>query len=139
MPRVSIPNLPEAPDSPGKPVHGEYTVSVSKYEETVSNRTGRPGLTLFLNLVDGPDLDNHQPASSFPFEIRHTLWYPQGKDPKKTVDTLGSFIKQACQCFGVYFDSEGFDSDDFIGQQGQVEIGPQENNPKFSEVYRFIY
>lgn len=138
MPRVSVPNLDSMPDAPGKPVAGEYTVQVDSYEETVSKRTGRGGLRLNIMLVDGPDLDNGQPASSFPFPIRTTLWYPQPGDPEKTENALGSRIKEACTAFGVYIDSEGFDSDDFIGQQAQAEIGPQESSPQYSEVYRFI-
>jgi hypothetical protein len=126
------------PDGPGKPVHGEYTVRCTAVEEVVSNKTGRSGTKLDLALVDGPELTNGAPCDTFPFPISLRLWNPEPGDEKKTIDALGSRIKEACKGFGVYFDSEGFDSDDFIGQEAQAEIGPQQNNPKYSEVYNII-
>jgi len=138
MPRVNIANLDQMPDGPGTLVPGRYTVECINKEETVSQRTNRGGLRLELKPLDGPDMEDGRPCNQFPFPVRTTLWYPMPGDPQKTIDALGSRIKEACQAFDVPIDSEGFDDDDFLGAQADCEIVPQKDNPRYREVDRFI-
>lgn len=67
-----IPNLSEIPDR--TPVEaGEYDLRISKAKETKSNRTGRYGCMLIIE-IDG--VDNAE-------TLFHTLWYGNYKDYQK--------------------------------------------------------
>jgi hypothetical protein len=67
-----IPSLSEIPDR--APVEaGEYDLRITKAKETKSNRTGRYGCMLIIN-IDGED--NAE-------TVFHTLWYGNYKDYQK--------------------------------------------------------
>lgn len=136
MPRVDYTDLDQMPSGPGRLTPGDHQVTVSKAEPTTA-RTGRHGLYLELTIVDGPDMDNGEPASSFPFPQRARVWYEMPGDDDKKRKALGSRLREALDAFGVYYDSSGFDTDDFVGQSAIAEIVPQADNPEYSEVKRF--
>lgn len=67
-----IPSLSEIPDR--TPVEaGEYDLRITKAKETKSNRTGRYGCMLVI------DIDGEDNAET----VFHTLWYGNYKDYKK--------------------------------------------------------
>ena len=66
-----IPSLSEIPDQ--TPVEaGEYDLRISRVKETKSNRTGRYGCMMIME-IDGEDTAS---------DVFHTLWYGNYKDYK---------------------------------------------------------
>ncbi|MDY6893934.1 MAG: hypothetical protein SVO01_00725 [Thermotogota bacterium] len=110
-----IPNLSEIPDK--KPVDaGEYDLRISKVKETKSNRTGRYGLMLVI------DIDGEDNAES----IFHILWYGnykdfQGDDEDKN-NTMWRMVKDFLRSIGVDPEQEN-DSDDLVGMEFTAEVG----------------
>ena len=110
-----IPNLSEIPDK--KPVEaGEYDLRITKVKETKSNRTGRDGCMLIIE-VDGEDnADN----------IFHTLWYGnykdyQGDDDEKN-NTMWRMVKDFLRALGLDPDNET-DESDLVGLEFSAEVG----------------
>jgi hypothetical protein len=109
-----IPNLSEIPDK--KPVDGgEYDLRISKVKETRSNRTGRYGCQLIIN-IDGEDNAD---------TIFHTLWYGnykdyQGDDDEKN-NLMWRMVKDFLRALGLDPEQET-DESDLIGLEFSAEL-----------------
>jgi len=109
-----IPNLSEIPDK--APVEaGEYDLRISKVKETKSQRTGRYGCQLIIN-IDGQDN-----AST----IFHTLWYGnykdyQGDDEDKN-NTMWRMVKDFLRALGIDPNQET-DESDLVGMEFTAEL-----------------
>jgi len=102
-----IPSLSEIPDR--HPVEaGEYDLRITKAKETKSNRTGRYGCMLIIE-IDGED--NAE-------TIFHTLWYGNYKDYKKDDDdknnTMWRMVKDFLRALGLDPEQET-DETDLVG------------------------
>lgn len=110
-----IPNLSEIKDK--KPVEpGEYELRISKVKETKSQRTGRYGCMLIIE-IDGEDN-----AES----IFHTLWYGnykdyQGDDEQKN-NTMWRMVKDFLRSLGLDPDQETSE-EDLKGLEFTAEVG----------------
>ena len=110
-----IPNLSDIPDR--KPVDaGEYDLRVSKVKETKSNRTGRYGCMLIVE-VDGEDNAD---------TIFHTLWYGnykdfQGDDDEKN-NMMWRMVKDFLATLGLD-PNEETDESDLVGLEFTADVG----------------
>lgn len=109
-----IPNLSDIPDK--APVEaGEYDLTISKAKETKSQRTGRYGCQLIINI------DDEDNAST----IFHTLWYGnykdyQGDDAEKN-NTMWRMVKDFLRALGLDPDQET-DESDLVGLNFTAEL-----------------
>jgi len=109
-----IPNLSEIPDK--KPVDGgEYDLRITKVKETKSNRTGRYGCQLIIN-IDGEDNAD---------TIFHTLWYGnykdyQGDDEEKN-NLMWRMVKDFLRALGLDPEQET-DESDLVGLEFSAEL-----------------
>ena len=99
-----IPSLSEIPDR--SPVEaGEYDLRITKAKETKSNRTGRYGCMLIIE-IDGED--NAE-------TVFHTLWYGNYKDYKKDDDEKNNMmwrmVKDFLRALGLDPEQETDESD----------------------------
>ena len=99
-----IPSLSEIPDR--TPVEaGEYDLRITKAKETKSNRTGRYGCMLIIE-IDGED--NAE-------TVFHTLWYGNYKDYKKDDDEKNNMmwrmVKDFLRALGLDPEQETDESD----------------------------
>lgn len=102
-----IPSLSEIPDR--APVEaGEYDLRITKVKETKSNRTGRYGCMLIIE-IDGED--NAE-------TIFHTLWYGNYKDYQKDDEeknnTMWRMVKDFLRALGLDPEQET-DETDLVG------------------------
>ena len=110
-----IPNLADIPDK--KPVEaGEYDLRITKVKETKSNRTGRYGCMMIIE-VDGEDNAD---------TIFHTLWYGnykdfQGDDDDKN-NMMWRMVKDFLSSLGLD-PNEETDESDLIGLEFSADIG----------------
>lgn len=110
-----IPNLSDIPDK--APVEaGEYDLRITKVKETKSQRTGRYGCMLLIE-IDGEDN-----AST----IIHTLWYGNYKDYQKDDDdknnTMWRMVKDFLRALGLDPEQET-DESDLVGLEFTAEVG----------------
>jgi len=109
-----IPNLSDIPDK--KPVEaGEYDLRISKVKETKSQRTGRYGCQLIIEIT------NEDNANT----IFHTLWYGnfkdyQGDDADKN-NLMWRMVKDFLRSLGLDPDQETDDSD-LVGLEFTAEL-----------------
>lgn len=99
-----IPSLSEIPDrSPVEP--GEYDLRITKAKETKSNRTGRYGCMLIIE-IDGED--NAE-------TVFHTLWYGNYKDYQKDDEEKNNMmwrmVKDFLRALGLDPEQETDESD----------------------------
>ena len=109
-----IPNLADIPDK--KPVDaGEYDLRITQVKETKSNKTGRYGCQLIID-IDGED--NAQ-------TIFHTLWYGNYKDyqgdDKEKNNTMWRMVKDFLRSIGVDPEQET-DFEDLKGLEFTAEL-----------------
>lgn len=110
-----IPNLSDIPDK--KPVEaGEYDLRIVKVKETKSQRTGRYGCMLII------EIDGESNADL----MFHTLWYGnykdyQGDDADKN-NTMWRMVKDFIRALGLDPDQETDDSD-LIGLEFTADVG----------------
>ncbi len=110
-----IPNLSDIPDK--KPVEGgEYDLRIIKVKETKSQRTGRYGCMLIIE-IDGEDNANN---------IFHTLWYGnykdyQGDDEDKN-NTMWRMVKDFLTALGLDPNDET-DESDLVGLEFSADVG----------------
>lgn len=110
-----IPNLAEIPDK--KPVEaGEYDLRISKVKETKSNRTGRYGCMLIIE-IDGEDNAD---------SIFHTIWYGnykdfQGDDDEKN-NMMWRMVKDFLRNLGIDPEEET-DESDLVGLEFTADVG----------------
>lgn len=110
-----IPNLADIPDK--KPVDGgEYDLRITKAKETKSNRTGRYGCMLIIE-IDGEDNAD---------TIFHTLWYGnhkdfQGDDEDKS-NMMWRMVKDFLRVLGLDPEEET-DESDLAGLEFTADIG----------------
>ena len=109
-----IPNLSEIPDK--KPVDGgEYDLRITKVKETKSNRTGRYGCQLIINIEGEDNADT----------IFHTLWYGnykdyQGDDEDKN-NLMWRMVKDFLRALGLDPEQET-DESDLVGLEFSAEL-----------------
>jgi len=109
-----IPNLADIPDK--KPVEaGEYDLRITKVKETKSQRTGRYGCMLIIE-IDGEDNAN---------TIFHTLWYGnykdfQGDDEDKN-NTMWRMVKDFLTSLGLD-PNEETDESDLVGLEFSADV-----------------
>lgn len=109
-----IPNLSEIPDK--KPVDGgEYDLRITKVKETKSNRTGRYGCQLIINIEGEDNADT----------IFHTLWYGnykdyQGDDDEKN-NLMWRMVKDFLRALGLDPEQET-DESDLVGLEFSAEL-----------------
>ncbi len=99
-----IPSLSEIPDR--KPVEpGEYDLRITKVKETKSNRTGRYGCMIIIE-IDGED--NAE-------TLFHTLWYGNYKDYQKDDEEKNNMmwrmVKDFLRALGLDPEQETDESD----------------------------
>ena len=110
-----IPNLADIPDK--KPVEaGEYDLRITKVKETKSNRTGRYGCMILIE-VDGEDNAD---------TIFHTLWYGnykdfQGDDEEKN-NMMWRMVKDFLAALGLD-PNEETDESDLVGLEFTADVG----------------
>jgi hypothetical protein len=110
-----IPSLSEIPDR--APVEaGEYDLRITKVKETKSQRTGRYGCMLVIE-VDGEDNAD---------SIFHTLWYGnykdyQGDDDEKH-NMMWRMVKDFLRSLGLDPENET-DESDIMGLEFTAEVG----------------
>ena len=110
-----IPNLADIPDK--KPVDaGEYDLRITKAKETKSQRTGRYGCMLIIE-IDGEDNAD---------TIFHTLWYGnyndyQGDDEEKNL-TMWRMVKDFLTALGLDPEDET-DESDLVGLEFTADVG----------------
>jgi len=102
-----IPSLSEIPDR--TPVEaGEYDLRITKAKETKSNRTGRYGCMLIIE-IDGEDTAE---------TIFHTLWYGNFKDYKNDDEDKNNMmwrmVKDFLRALGLDPEQET-DASDLVG------------------------
>lgn len=110
-----IPNLAEIPDK--KPVEaGEYDLRITKAKETKSNRTGRYGCMLII------DIDGEDNADS----IFHTLWYGNYKDfqddDEDKNNMMWRMVKDFLRALGLDPEEET-DESDLVGLEFTADVG----------------
>jgi len=110
-----IPNLSDIPDR--KPVEGgEYDLRITKAKETKSNRTGRYGCMLII------DIDGEDNADT----IFHTLWYGNYKDFKEDDDEKSNMmwrmVKDFIRALGLDPEDET-DESDLVGLEFTADVG----------------
>jgi len=109
-----IPNLSDIPDK--KPVEaGEYDLRISKVKETKSQRTGRYGCQLIIEITNEANANT----------IFHTLWYGnfkdyQGDDADKN-NLMWRMVKDFLRSLGLDPDQETDDSD-LVGLEFTAEL-----------------
>ena len=109
-----IPNLSEIPDK--KSVDGgEYDLRITKVKETKSNRTGRYGCQLIINIEGEDNADT----------IFHTLWYGnykdyQGDDDEKN-NLMWRMVKDFLRALGLDPEQET-DESDLVGLEFSAEL-----------------
>ncbi len=110
-----IPNLADIPDK--KPVEGgEYDLRITKVKETKSNRTGRYGCMMIIE-VDGEDNAD---------TIFHTIWYGnykdfQGDDEDKN-NMMWRMVKDFLAALGLD-PNEETDESDLVGLEFTADVG----------------
>lgn len=110
-----IPNLADIPDK--KPVDGgEYDLRITKVKETKSNRTGRYGCMMIIE-IDGEDNADI---------IFHTLWYGnykdfQGDDEDKN-NLMWGMVKDFLRSLGLDPEQET-DESDLVGLEFTADLG----------------
>ena len=110
-----IPNLADIPDK--KPVEGgEYDLRITKVKETKSQRTGRYGCMLII------DIDGEDDAES----IFHTLWYGNYKDfqndDEEKNNTMWRMVKDFLRALGLDPEEET-DESDLVGLEFTADVG----------------
>lgn len=109
-----IPNLSDIPDK--EPVEaGEYDLRITKVKETKSNRTGRYGCQLIINIEGEDNADT----------IFHTLWYGnykdyQGDDEDKN-NLMWRMVKDFLRALGLDPEQET-DESDLVGLEFTAEL-----------------
>lgn len=125
--RANVGNLAEFDE--GVMTGGRYQVEVTKVEHTVSDKKGTEGTTLFLRVLDGPEMDSGE--SSQGESLITTLWWPNNnmKDNGKYSRRL---LKKACDAAGVTYDELGFVEEDFLGTVFDVKVamGEYDGDPR---------
>lgn len=110
-----IPNLADIPDK--APVDaGEYDLRITKVKETKSNRTGRYGCMMIIE-IDGEDNAD---------TVFHTLWYGnykdfQGDDEDKN-NLMWGMVKDFLRALGLDPNEETEDSD-LVGLEFTADLG----------------
>ncbi len=110
-----IPNLADIPDK--KPVEaGEYDLRITKVKETKSNRTGRYGCMMLME-VDGEDNADI---------IFHTLWYGNYKDfqndDEDKNNMMWRMVKDFLAALGLD-PNEETDESDLLGLEFAADLG----------------
>ena len=109
-----IPNLSDIKDK--APVEGgEYDLRITKVKETKSNRTGRYGCMMVIE-IDGEDNAN---------AIFHTIWYGnykdfQGDDEDKS-NMMWGMVKEFLRSLGLDPEQETEDSD-LVGLEFSADV-----------------
>ena len=109
-----IPNLADIPEK--KPVDGgEYDLRITKVKETKSQRTGRYGCMLVIE-IDGEDNAN---------SIFHTMWYGNYKDfqsdDEDKNNMMWRMVKDFLRALGLDPDQETEDSD-LVGLEFTADV-----------------
>ncbi len=110
-----IPNLSDIPDR--KPVEGgEYDLRITKVKETKSQRTGRYGCMLIIE-IDGEDNAD---------SVFHTMWYGnykdfQGDDEEKS-NMMWRMVKDFLKALGLDPENET-DESDIVGLEFTADVG----------------
>jgi len=109
-----IPNLKDIPEK--APVEaGEYDLRITKVKETKSNKTGRYGCMLVIQ-IEGEDNAN---------SIFHTMWYGnykdyQGDDEDKS-NMMWRMVKDFIRALGLDPDEET-DESDLVGLEFSADV-----------------
>lgn len=125
---MRIPDLSSIPEQTAV-AEGEYTLRVTKAQETKSERTGREGIMLICQ-IQGEE--NAQP-------VFHRLWFPfESEDETKQI-TMWRMIKEFME--GVGLDpSVGAEARDFQGIEfdALLRLGEDQNGRSVNEIARII-
>ena len=110
-----IPNLADIPDK--KPVEGgEYDLRITKGKETKSNRTGRYGCMLIIEIDGEDDADT----------IFHTIWYGNYKDfrsdDEEKNNLMWGMVKEFLRSLGLDPEEET-DESDLAGLEFTADVG----------------
>jgi len=109
-----IPNLKDIPEK--APVEaGEYDLRITKVKETKSNKTGRYGCMLVIQ-IEGEDNAN---------SIFHTLWYGNYKDyqndDEDKSNMMWRMVKDFIRALGLDPDEET-DESDLVGLEFSADV-----------------
>ena len=120
-----IPNLSDIPDK--KPVEaGEYDLRITKVKETKSQRTGRYGCMMVIE-VDGEDNAD---------SIFHTIWYGNYKDyqsdDEEKSNMMWRMVKDFLTSLGLDPNEETEDSD-LVGLEFSADVGYSDGMGEDSE------
>ena len=101
-----------------------YTVDVKSSKPFQSKASGSNNLKFDLVVSEGPEQKDGSSATG-----RHIFANVYAEDDGKAF-----MLDQAFDCFGVTPDADGeWDSNDFVGQSGQVTLKHEEYNGKTNE------
>jgi hypothetical protein len=105
-------NLTEAVESRPVPA-GRYDVTINSIpEETLTKEKKIPQLVVTLDIL------GHDNAP----QVRHYMSIPQQDDEPKKFSFKVLLLRRFCEAFGIPFDAEGFNLDDFVGATATVEL-----------------
>lgn len=105
---VDVSGVTEPKAVPG----GRYDLSVSSAEEGLSKEKRKPMITVYLNI------DGHTDAPN----VRHSISLPAPEDEAKTKAFKMLLLKRFLTLFGIPYDSNGFNLEDFIGATATAEL-----------------
>lgn len=108
---MRIPDLSDIPELTPAAPNTEYDLRVIKSKSTKSNRTGREGILLIVEILGEENTEN----------IMHTLWLPmEGDDPGKA-QTMWRMIKEFLNSVGL--PTDGLEISEFEGLEFSAILG----------------
>lgn len=114
---MKIPSLKDIPDL-GPVEQGEYDLVVRTVKDDKSEKTGREGMQLIIDILD---VENTLP-------IFHTVWFPDNdKDDEAKIEVMWRMIKEFITALGFDPDEE-YENEDFVGTTFTALLGVKEYN-----------
>jgi len=134
--KMRMPGIDDFPSAPESYVPGDYMMEIKSYEQSTA-KDGRTFFKVTTTILEGPTATN-KAGETVSFEGRDftlIVWPPDAND--RFPDTSKAKFRAFLEEFGIPWDEEGYDPDDFVGTQAWVTLGPQKNNPEMMEAKRY--
>lgn len=120
MARIAL-NVTDAVESEIVP-EGEYDLRIVRAVDGPSKDGTRTNIKVTI-AIESADHPNAQP-------ITHYLSTPKDDDADNTVNFMKLNIARFCQAFGIDYDDDGFDTDDFEGKTATLPVRIEETQNK---------
>src|SRR5690606_6161340 len=92
---------------------GVYELRVENAENHISNESKKPSVKVTLLIEGNPEAP----------KVIHYLPLPNQDDDADKVSNKMIMIKRFLECFGITYEDNGFNLEDFFGAAGQCELG----------------